>query len=586
MIKYKLKENCVSANSTDPLRDYLISLGIKRKDVDSFIVAPKQEDEESPWTLSNIHKAIELLHEGFRANKKFFLIVDCDVDGFTSASIFYRYFKLRYPSANIEWMLHEGKEHGIELDKIPMDCDYVIVPDAGSMNLEQHKVLLDAGKTIIILDHHEVSEFIEHDRIAVVNNQCSPMFMNKFSSGAGVTFKTLQAYEQTYPDMYVKISYFYDLVALGLISDMMEMRSLDNNAIVYKGLNNINNEMFKALIQQQAFKMQDEVNKVGVAFYIAPIINGVIRAGTMEEKRLLFLGFIEEPTAEYVDSVTRGNAHHETYYRYVARTAYNIKNRQDTEKKKCFKALCEKIEANNLHHHQVIVVLASKTDKVPVPQNITGLIAMELLKKYNKPVLVLRPKEENGKLSYAGSGRGKQCEGFNSFLQFVRDSQYAEYGEGHAFAFGASIGAENIDKFIAESDERLKDVDFSINYTEVDAIFDKHTTINKQMLIEFAKGKNIYGNGIPEPKIAIDRIVTQEQVMAMGSDGSSLRVTVDGVPCIKFKDKEFVDQITRYNKFKFVCIGRANLNVWMGRENAQLFIDEVEIEEIKSNSLF
>ena len=230
--------------------------------------------------------------------------------------------------------------------------------------------------------------------------------------------------------------------------------------------------------------------------------------------------------------------------------------------------------------------MASKDDKVPVPQNITGLIAMELLKKYNKPVLVLRPKDENGVVSYAGSGRGKQCEGFDSFLQFVRDSAYSEYGEGHSFAFGASIPAKDFSAFISESDERLRNIDFSVNYIEVDAIFNQFTPINQKMLLEFAKAKDIYGNNLPEPKIAIDTIVTSDQVMLMGSDQSSVRITIDGVPCIKFKDKELAEKISKMSRFRFVCIGRANLNVWMGKESAQLFIDELEIEQLKTTNLF
>lgn len=585
MLRYKLKENCVNGTSQTPLKDYLISLGIKAENVDSFINCPKQEDELNPFLLSNITKAIELLREGFINDKQFFLIVDCDVDGFTSASIFYRYFKLRYPNCKIEWMLHEGKEHGIELDKVPTDCDYVIVPDAGSMNIEQQQVLLNNGKTVIILDHHEVNKFIEHDRIAIVNNQCSPDFTNKALSGAGVTFKTIQAYEISYPHMNVKSSYFYDLAALGIISDMMDMRTLDNNYIVYKGLKNINNEMFKALIDQQSFKMQGVVNKVGVAFYIAPIINGVIRAGTMEEKSLLFKGFIEEPDSEYVDSVTRGRSHHETFYKYAARTAYNTKNRQDSEKKKCFNALCERIEKEQLDKNQLIAVVASKDDKIPVPQNITGLIAMELLKKYNKPILVLRPKTENGKLSYAGSGRCKQFEGLNSFLQFVRDSEYSEYGEGHAMAFGASIPAEDFDNFIIESNERLKDIDFNINFIEVDAIFNAQN-INHKMLFEFGKATDLYGNCIPEPRIALEATVNSEQVMIMGNDRTSVRITVNGLPCIRFKDQELVEEISKHSKFKMKIIGVPRINVWMGKESTQLFINEIEIEPIKVSNLF
>jgi single-stranded-DNA-specific exonuclease len=183
-------------------------------------------------------------------------------------------------------MLHEGKEHGIELDKIPEDCDVVIIPDAGSMQKAEQQELLNRGKSILILDHHEVSgEIIDAEQLILVNNQVSDGFSNKSLSGAGVTFKFIQAYDESLPDLFVRASDYYDLAALGIIADAMDMRTLDNNYIAYHGLKSIKNKMFQALIKKQDFKLEGQITKYGVAFYIAPIINGVIRAGKMEEMR-------------------------------------------------------------------------------------------------------------------------------------------------------------------------------------------------------------------------------------------------------------------------------------------------------------
>ena len=368
-----------------------------------------------------------------------------DVDGITSASIFYRFFKGYYPNCNITWRLHDGKEHGVILDTVPADCDYVILPDSGSMQLEEQETLAKQGKIIIIIDHHTITQQLDNDNVVIVNNQISPDFPNKDLSGAGVVFKVIQAYSSLYSNMNIKYSYFYDLAALGILSDMSDMRSLDNNYIVYQGLKHINNEMFKAILEKQSYSIKDIYNptKIDVVFYVSPLINGVIRAGTQEEKELLFKAFLEEPTEEDITTTYRGMERHENFYQFAARTAYNIKNRQNTVKEKCFEFLRKKIDDEGLDKNQVIVVIASKDDKVVVPQNITGLIAMELLKYYGKPVLVLRPKVENGELIYAGSGRGKIAEGFSSFLQLVRDSKYSEYGEGrlaHICFFHLSVG--------------------------------------------------------------------------------------------------------------------------------------------------
>jgi single-stranded DNA-specific DHH superfamily exonuclease len=43
-----------------------------------------------------------VLYEGFTNNKKFFLQVDSDTDGYTSSAIFYSFFKRLFPEARIE----------------------------------------------------------------------------------------------------------------------------------------------------------------------------------------------------------------------------------------------------------------------------------------------------------------------------------------------------------------------------------------------------------------------------------------------------------------------------------------------------
>jgi single-stranded-DNA-specific exonuclease len=99
MIKYKLKSNTIETFSFSYLGDYLKSLGIDNPD--SFIKAPRVEDEEPYINLDKIDEAVQSLYEGFKSNKKFFLQVDSDVDGYTSAAIFYAFFKRLFPEANI-----------------------------------------------------------------------------------------------------------------------------------------------------------------------------------------------------------------------------------------------------------------------------------------------------------------------------------------------------------------------------------------------------------------------------------------------------------------------------------------------------
>ena len=61
---------------------------------------------------------------------------------------------------NITYILHTGKQHGLEdcYKTIPEDVDVVIIPDAGTNDIEFMQYLLDQKKVILCMDHHESDE--------------------------------------------------------------------------------------------------------------------------------------------------------------------------------------------------------------------------------------------------------------------------------------------------------------------------------------------------------------------------------------------------------------------------------------------
>lgn len=562
MIKYKLKTNPIKIVSTKYVEDYLTSLGITNPK--SFTERPRLEDQEYFGNLDNIEIVVEELYKGFKENKKFFLQVDSDVDGLTSSAIFYGFFKRLFPDAKIEYRLHDGKEHGVILDTVPIDADYVIIPDAGSMQFDEQEQLSNLGRKVIILDHHNVQNVPKFENVWIVNNQISQKFNNKNLSGAGVVYKTVQAFNILHQDEFKLIYQDYaDLAALGLIADMMDTKNLDNNYIIYKGLNNIKSPMLKALLRKQEYSISnpERPTKIDIAFYIAPLINGVIRFGSEFDKNELFRGFIETNIEEEIKTTYAGQERNEEFYDYVARVSYNVKERQNREKTKCMTYLSERIDKEKLYENQLLVVKISKDDEVAVPSTLTGLVAMDLLKKYKKPVLVLRPRNENGKIIYAGSGRGKINGEFDSLYDLLKESELCEYVEGHDMAHGVAIAEENVPKVIAYANEKLKNIIFDIDEVEVDYIFTE-STLNRDMLMQFGSANQIYGNGIPQPKFAFELLIDKQAFNFIGSKGSTIKVRISGIDFIKFNSKELADTINKIKTpyIKATVIGRAQIN--------------------------
>lgn len=424
MKQIKLKVNHLLRNTTQSyIEQYLGFLGIAPKDVNSFINVPLESDQDNPELLDNIEVAVKIAAQKFNEpNAHLFVQVDSDTDGFTSASIAIGYLKEKFPQLEISYALHQGKEHGVELDKVPASATVVLIPDAGSNQFDEQEELIRQGKTVIVLDHHEVTNYRDTGAI-IVNNQISPRFSNKSLSGAGVVYMFIQLMDKLIfaSDAPIYRNYL-DLAAIGIIADAMNMTALGNNYIAYWGLQNIQNKFISTLArkQERGIKNPDKLTKIDVAFYMAPVINGVIRSGSMEDKEIVFKALITKDDSTDYTRVWRGTTYHENLWEMAVRVALNAKGRQDAAKKKSFEWLCGKIKENHWDEDNIIIVTMNEKESTKVSPNITGLIAMELVKEFNKPALVLRQTEFNGISVYGGSGRNGNFFGLPSLLDFLR----------------------------------------------------------------------------------------------------------------------------------------------------------------------
>lgn len=578
---YRLR-NYYTTNPDYALQEILIDRGVK--DIENFLY-PTSKCELDPYGLENIDLAADMLLRHLRADSKIMFIVDSDCDGFTSSSILWLYIKHIFPKANLNFTLHEHKQHGLD-DKIDWletlnDIDLVICPDSASYDVEEHQRLADLGIDCLVLDHHEQLYDTNGNPVVstapntiIVNNQLSPRYENKSLCGAGVVYKFCEVLDEILGIH--QAQEYMDLVALGEIADVMDRTTAETNYLMLEGLSYIQNKGFQTLLASQSYSLKEKATSpwmgltpIDIAFYIAPLINALTRVGSMKEKEAMFYCFIEPDRV--LPSTKRGAkpGDTETAAEQTARVGKNAKARQDKLKEKAIDLIDFKIQKNDLANNNIILVEIEPEDNIP--PELTGLVAMAIVNKYNKPVMIGR-RNDNGEINGSIRSSGNFA-GLPSFKQFLEESNLMNYVAGHDAAAGFGIDANLDERLLNYSNAVLDDDDFKKCYT-VDYILDAGDN-NTELLTVLASHPELFGNHIDEIKFVIKNI-TLSNVMAMGANKDSMKISCNGVDYVRFKDMDFVDAVMNNRMDKLTVYGRANLNTFAGRTSIQVFIDDYE----------
>lgn len=560
------------------IEQVLINRGFKKENIEHFLNL-SSADILNPNLVENIEAGVKLLLKHIKANSLIYMPIDSDCDGFTSAALFINYLNKLFPhfaQSNIIYSVHTGKEHGIlNIDRVPKDVKLVIAIDSSSNEYEVHKELVDAGIDVLVIDHHEAEKISEY--ACVINNQLCD-YPTKSLSGVGMAYKFC-----CYIDGLLEVGYaeeFEDLVALGLIADMMDARDFETQILIQRGLLNIRNPYFKEMVNRNARQFENGITPISVAFYVAPFINAINRSGTCEEKILIFESMLVFRAYEMIPSTKRGcKGQVETRVEQAGRTSVNVKNRQKTSETDGAEIIDQIIKKNNLLNHKILII---QIDANLVEKNLAGLIANQLASKYQRPVMVLRECERDGKKTWEGSARGYEKTGFTGFREFLLNSGLVLYAEGHSNAFGVGVNDDKINELIEYIDKALANMELEIKY-DVDFIFDANY-LTKNHIFELANYSEIWGQKIDEPLIAIENLkITADNLKFMGSNGKTLSINLphDNISMIKFnltnEEKDSLD--AGMGTYTMTVIGYFQKNTWNGYTKPQIAIKDYEIEE-------
>ena len=582
-MNYRLRKE-YTKNSKECLKEILIDRGVN--DIDNFL-SPSKKCELNPYLLDNIKEGAEMLLKHLRKENRICVICDADADGYSSSSILWLYIKKVFPSSNLDFTIHEHKQHGLE-DKTDWfineeQYDLIIAPDAASFDGKFMRQLQEIGTEVLCLDHHTLPDDYDMEKetpsnAIIINNQLSPNYPNKSLCGAGVVYKFCEVLDDV---LGINLANeFIDLAALGEIADVMNRCDVETNYIIMEGLRNIKNEGLMALIEAQSYSLKERaqypysgLTPIDIAFYIAPLINAIIRVGSLQEKETLFYCFTDPN--KVVKSTKRGAKPEdtETASEQTARVGANAKARQNKIKERALDLIDFKIQKENLNENNIIIVELEEEDKIP--QEMTGLIAMAVVSKYGKPCMIGR---KNSLGNVQGSIRSDgNFAGLPSFKKFLEESQLMNFVAGHDNSAGWGIKEDNLEELLEYANKNLNDEDFSSSYL-VDYVFKADERELIPVGMEIASCPELFGNGIDEVKVIITDIPLSN-ILIMGADKSSIKISSNYVDYIKFKDLDFIEEVMDSRQKKITIKGRFNLNNWQNHKSLQVFIEDYDFQE-------
>lgn len=483
------------------LTQILINRGLLYDELDTWMYADgRQIYDEDLFGREMVDKLVQRVIQAYKNKDNITVIVDSDADGFTSAAIFINYLYSQWPdytSEHVDYILHTGKQHGLaDTYENLMEDDWtnlVVIPDAGTNDVDEMQALLDNGIDIICMDHHHSD--VWNKNAIIINNQICD-YPNKSLSGAGVTWHMCRAIDSylsnggRYFEVKCHSVDLLDLAALGNLSDMMDYRSLETRAIINLGLKNIKNPFFYYMCEKNKFSIDKMggINYMSIAFYVTPFINAMVRSGTAEEKDLIFKSFLQMYAFEEIESGKRGHKG-ELVPRVeeAVRICTNVKARQTKLQDTTMALLEARIREQSLLENAIIILTCEPGE---VEKNLAGLVANKIQAKYQRPCLVLiktKTKDDN-EIFYRGSARNYNMSEIQDMRQLCEDTGAVEYAQGHESAFGISIPESKLKEFVEATNEKYKDVPNSPIYW-VDFIWTLNS-MDKNTILTIADSKD------------------------------------------------------------------------------------------------
>lgn len=532
----------------------LVQRGIASAQQARAFFTPDRSGLHDPFLFEDMHAAVERIIEALTERQRIYVFGDYDVDGITSASLLYLFF--RDLGGNVQYYIpdRQAEGYGLSVEGIESAAEdgtrLIVTVDCGITAMTEVKRANELGLDVIISDHHQPADDIPK-ALAVINPKvpgCNYPFGDL--AGVGVAFKLAQGVAHTLDLEEEFLEKYLDLVAVGTAADIVPLVD-ENRIFVRTGLDKLNREPqvgIRALIETARLRLgRTDVSQI--IYGLAPRINAVGRLGSASRAVDLMITSNEQRARQLSQELERENRE---------------RRRIDTT---TLDEAVEEVEETFDPAEDYALVLARESWH----GGVIGIVASRLIERYFRPTIMISIEDGVGK------GSARSIPGFDIYEALGKCSDLLEQFGGHTYAAGLSLPAENIPKLRERFNEIAKDtlsktqlipklsIDAEINASQVD-----------DLLLRQLKSFEPFGPSNPVPNFMSRSVELSGYPRIVGTNHLKFKVRAESrtIDCIGFNLGDKLGELdpTRANNEIVYTIEE---NEWMGSVYLQLRIQDV-----------
>jgi len=419
--------------------------GFDRKQIENFLSWDLKTIPDLS-SLKDIKKASQRLIEAIDREEKIGVYGDYDVDGTTSCALLYHFFKMLGVEADLVQPSRFIEGYGLHLSSIEEAVEkkikVLITVDCGITNNEAADLAKEKGLDLIITDHHKDARETMPNAFAVINPNRRDETDAELRTLAGVAVafalavqvrNDLIAQGQKIPSIYSLLQF----VAIGTICDLAHLSPV-NLKLVRHGLKLMKDTEYPGL---RAFFTADELKAKTIpseklAFHVGPLINSKGRLDHPELALQLLIADNADKARECYNHLVSCNQER----KFIQSEVYKEARDQ---------VLRERKSVGTDSEHLITIVYQPHWH-----EGVIGIVASKLVETFKAPAIVFTNSEHDGIIKASCRSAGT-LDIFNLLKQ--NEHLFIKFG-GHKAAAGLSMPKENLQEFIKNMNELLKDI--------------------------------------------------------------------------------------------------------------------------------